>query len=85
MVEAGFAELLEPLALEQHGGGDEVGIKPGLRRGLDDVLEVAARRRLAAGEMDLQDAELAGLRMTLCHSSVDSSVLTRSSSSGLEQ
>ena len=57
MVEAGLLQRLELLALEQHGGGDEVGVEPALGGGLDDVHEVAARRRLAAGEMDLQDAE----------------------------
>ena len=58
VVEAGLFELLQPVALQQHGGGDEVGVEAGLGRRLDDLLEVAARRRLAARQVHLQDAQL---------------------------
>ncbi len=44
-----------------HGGGDEVGIETGIGRGLDDLFEVFARGRLAAGQMNLQDTHLARL------------------------
>ena len=62
VVEAARGQRLQPLAREQHGGGDEVGIEADLGRLRDDLLEVAAHGRLAAGEMQLQDAEIGRLR-----------------------
>ncbi len=61
VVEAVVAQLDEAVAGQRHAGGDEVGVEADLGRGLDDVFEVLARRRLAAREVDLQHAEGGGL------------------------
>src|SRR5262249_31672377 len=42
--------------VEQHAGGDEIGVEPDVVGAADEFLEVRARRRLAAGEVDLQHA-----------------------------
>ena len=62
MIEAELLQPFEPRTVERHRRRDQIGIEPGLCRGLDDLLEILARGRLAAGEMHLQDAHLAGLR-----------------------
>ena len=62
MIEAGVGQPLEPLAREQHAGRDEVGVEADLGRLRDDLLEVAAHGRLAAGQVQLQHAEVGGLR-----------------------
>ncbi len=62
MIEAELLQPFEPRTIERHRGRDQIGIEPGLGRGLDDLLEILARGGLAAGEMHLQDAHLAGLR-----------------------
>ena len=61
VVEAARLQLFEPVALQQHRGGDEIGVEPVLGGRRDDLFEVAARRRLAAGQMHLQNAELGRL------------------------
>ena len=62
VVEAMLGQLVQPLAGKQHGGSDQVGVEADLGRPRDDLLEVAAHGRLAAGEVQLQDAEIGGLR-----------------------
>src|SRR3546814_6219695 len=61
MVEAGRGQRRQPLAAQQHAGGDEVRIEPCLGGRSDQRLEVAARRRLAAREVNLQRAQLGRL------------------------
>ncbi len=61
VVEPAFDEVLQPIALEGDGGSDQVRVKPGFRRGGDDVFEILAGRGLAARQMNLQNAHLAGL------------------------
>ena len=60
VIEAALGEAGQPLLRQQHAGGDEVGVEARLGGGLHDVLEVAARGRLAA-RVQLQYAELARL------------------------
>ena len=62
VIEAARSQPLQALAREQHGGGDEVGVEADLGRLRDDLLQVAAHGRLAAGQVQLQDAELGRLR-----------------------
>ena len=57
MIEAGLREGGKPRRGEADGRGDEVAVKAGLVRGGGDLHEVAARRRLAARQMYLQDAQ----------------------------
>ncbi len=58
VVQAGFGQRVEAGAVQQDAGGDEVGVEAGLAGGADEVEDVAARGGLAAGEVDLQAAEL---------------------------
>ena len=53
---------LQPLARQQHAGGDEIGVEADLGRLRHDLLEVAAHGGLAARQMQLQDAEIGCLR-----------------------
>ena len=62
VVEAGVRQLLEALARQQHGRRDQVGVEADLGGALRRSLQVAPHGRLAAGEMQLQDAEVGGLR-----------------------
>ena len=58
MVEAHLPQAGKPLGREPDAGGDQVGVEAGgVRRG-GNVHEVAARGRLAAGEMHVQYAEI---------------------------
>ena len=61
VIEATLDQLFEARAGQGDGGGDQIGVKAGLGGGRNDVLEVLARRRLAAGEVHLQDAHGTGL------------------------
>ena len=62
VVEAEHGQPLQPLARQQHAGGDQVGVEPDLGRLRHDLLEVAAHGGLAARQMQLQDAEIGRLR-----------------------
>src|SRR5262249_25523185 len=57
MVESRIGKLAEPLIRDADTGGDEIGVKTGVARRRHDVDEIAPRRRLAAGEVDLQYPE----------------------------
>ena len=61
MIEPALGEVFEPGAIEGDGGGDQVRVEAGIGGRRDDVLEVLARGGLAAREMHLEDAHLAGL------------------------
>ena len=61
VVEAALGEVLETVAIERDRSGDQVRIETRFRRCRDDVLEILARGRLAARQMHLKDAHLAGL------------------------
>ena len=61
VIEPALGEILEAGAIERDGGGDQVRVETGLGRRRDDVLEVLPRGGLAAREMHLEDAHLAGL------------------------
>ena len=72
--------------VQQHAGGDQVGVEPGRARRRDEVHDVAPRRRLAAREMHLQARPAPrppGTRAP--RSAVSSSAAARVSSSGFEQ
>ena len=56
VIEPRLLEPREPGRVEPDRRGDQVGVEPGLARRGDDLDQVAARRRLAAGQMDLQHA-----------------------------
>ena len=60
-VEPGVRELAEPLRVDRHAGRDEVRVQLARGRGAHDLGQVAAQRRLAAREPDVDDAELARL------------------------
>ena len=61
MVQANRLQLGKPCRVETSDRGDQVGIEPGLVRRRDNVDQVAARCRLAAGQVDLQHAQRGGL------------------------
>src|SRR5579871_4988335 len=61
MAKPGIGEIAEPLARQQHGRGDEVGVEPDAVGVLDQFDEVLACGRLAAGEMHLQHTDLGEL------------------------
>ena len=61
VVEPALDEVFQPATIKGDGGGDQVRVEAGLGGGRDDVLEILARRGLAARQMHLQDAHLAGL------------------------
>ena len=58
MAQPGIRQRCELFAGQQHGGRDEIGIKPDIAGVPDQFDQVLARGRLAAGEMDLQHADL---------------------------
>src|SRR3954451_21688814 len=58
MAEPGIGKLAQPLARQQHGRGDEIGVEADIAGVLDQLDEVLARRGLAAGEMHLEHADL---------------------------
>jgi hypothetical protein len=60
MIEAGCSELLRAAAGEADGAGDEVGVHAQFGGGGDDLDEVAAQEWFAAGQVELQDAQLLG-------------------------
>ena len=57
MVEAAGGQRFQARAGEKHAGGDQVGVEARLRRGGNDLLQVAPHGGLAAGEVELQHAE----------------------------
>ena len=61
VLDAGAAEGLEAIAGEGDAARDEVGVEAGRARAGDELLEIAARERLAAGEVHLHHAERGGL------------------------
>src|SRR5215470_5747435 len=61
MVEPRIRKLAEPLISDADTRGDEIGVKARVARRRHDVDEIAPRRRLAAGEVDLQHPEPRGL------------------------
>ena len=58
MAEPGIGQRGELFAGQQHRRGDEIGVEPDVAGMLDQFDQVLARGRLAAGEMDLQHADL---------------------------
>ncbi len=58
MTKAGIRQRREFLPCQQHGGGDEIGVKSDIARVLNQFDQVLARCRLTAGEMNLQHADL---------------------------
>ena len=86
VLEPGVLQPLGALAREAERGGDERLIEAERVRVRDELLEIAADERLAAGQSELQHAELRAPRVkTRFHSSVESSACERARSSGLEQ
>jgi hypothetical protein len=61
VVEARVGEGGEALAGHPPRRGDEVGVEPRVAGGADEGFEVVAQEGLAAGEVHVQRAELAGL------------------------
>ena len=61
MVEAGIGEFARELLADPDARGDEVGVEPGFRRMAGEIDNIAPRRRLAAGKVDVQRAERGGL------------------------
>ena len=61
VVEAGIGQRRELFARQQHRRGDEVGVEAEVGGVLDQLDEVLADGRLAAGEMDLEHADLGEL------------------------
>ena len=60
-VQPGIAKRASPLRREADRAGDQVGIKPGGAGGGDEIFQVLAGQRLAAGEEGMQDADACGL------------------------
>ena len=60
VVEAGVGKLAQRRRGDADRGRDQIGVKAGLVRGGRDLDKIAARARLAAREMNLQDAEAGG-------------------------
>ena len=58
VIEAGFDELREFCFVEREAGGDEVDVEAGGAGGFDEIEDVGAGERFAAGEVGLEDAEL---------------------------
>src|SRR5262249_46772735 len=96
VIEAAVGKAFQPRAAQQHAGGGEGGIEAGLGSGGGGLLQVTPHGWVAAGGMELQDAEARGLgpgglpaggggRRTSCQAAVSSSSATPSSASGLEQ
>ena len=65
MAEAGIRERGQFFTRQQHRGGDQVGVEPGVAGMLHQLDQILARGRLAAGEMDLQHADLGKLGQNL--------------------
>ena len=61
VTESGAGQCREFFFGKQHRRGDQVGVKPGVGGMLHQLHQVLARGRLAAGEMDLQHADLGKL------------------------
>ena len=61
MAEPGIGERRKFFLGQQHRRGDQVGVEPDIGRVLHQFDEILARGRLAAGEMDLQHADLGEL------------------------
>src|SRR6185295_16968871 len=61
VVEARVREFRKPLGIDADAGRDEVAVKSGGARRGNDLNQVAARARLSAGEMELQNAQRGGL------------------------
>ena len=86
MVEAGLGELRHRGLVEADAGGDEVGVEAKARGMGDELDEIAPRRRLAPGKMQLQNAERRGLaRRPASSSRCRARAARASSSSGFEQ
>ena len=57
VIETGIGQRIQDLRRQTDRRGDQITVETGLARALDDIGEVAPRRRLAAREMHLQHAE----------------------------
>ena len=66
MIEPGTREHAEGLRRQAHCGCDEIAVKTGIARGLDDLGEVTPSRGLSAGEMHLQHAESGRFAKNTC-------------------
>ena len=58
VAQPGIGQRGKSFARQQHRGGDEVGVQPDIAGVLHQLDQVLARGGLAAGEMDLQHADL---------------------------
>ena len=85
MIEARLDQRVELCLVEQHAGGDQVGVLAELGRVPDQLGQVAPQRRLAAREMGLQHAERGRLVEHPPPGRGVELAAARSSSSGLEQ
>ena len=65
MAQPGIGQRLEFFLGQQHGRGDEVGVQPDVAGVLHQFDQILARGRLAAGEMNLQHADLGELGQNL--------------------
>ena len=61
MIEAGLDESFEAGFIERQPGGDEIDVESGGARGADEIEDIRAGERFAAGEVGLQDAESGSL------------------------
>jgi hypothetical protein len=61
VVEAGGDERCEPGFFERQAGSDEIDVETRGAGGADEIDDVGAGERLAAGEIDLKDAGFGGL------------------------
>ena len=65
MAKPGIGQRRELFARQQHRRGDEIGVEPDIAGVLHQFDQILARGRLAAGEMDLQHADLGELGQNL--------------------
>ena len=57
MVDPGHGQIAHHLVRQLHARGDQIGVEPRPPRRLDEGRDIAPGQGLAAGEMDVQDAE----------------------------
>ncbi len=62
VIESDGDEIVKQFFRQADAGGDQIGVEPDLRGMGGQLQQVAPRRRLAAGEMRVQNANLGGLR-----------------------
>ncbi len=60
VIEAGLDESFEARFVERQAGCDEIYVQAGGARGTDEIEDIGASERFAAGEIGLKDAERGG-------------------------